>query len=188
VKISRSFQIGVFPVDQRLYQTVMGENPSKFKGDDPPGEQVSWLDTVQFCNRLSERMGLEPVYDIESEKVGWRRDAAGMRLPTEAEWVYACRAGTCSRYAGGDLEMDLEQMGWYEKNSQNKTQPVGSKRPNAWGLYDMHGNVREWVEDDYHSNYEGAPEDGSAWIDKPRGSDRDFRVGFRLSRLVAIGS
>ena len=139
---------------------------------------------------------------------------AGLRLPSEAEWEYACRAGTSTRYYTGDTEEDLKRAGWYEANSGNQTHPVGEKEANGFGLYDMHGNVWEWTEDDWHGNYKGAPDDGRPWIDDPRGSDRVIRggswgsvaqhcrsairgyggpgdrdddVGFRLSRSVALG-
>ena len=99
------------------------------------------------------------------------------RLPSEAEWEYACRAGSETEFCFGDDAKRLGEFAWYSENSESKTHPVGEKKPNAWGLYDMHGNVWEWVEDDWHDSYEGAPDDGSAWIDKPRGSDRVVRGG-----------
>jgi formylglycine-generating enzyme required for sulfatase activity len=135
-------------------------------------------------------------------------------LPSEAEWEYACRAGTNTRFYAGDTEKDLEQVGWYINNSGDQLHPVGEKEPNVFGLYDMHGNVLEWVEDDWHDNYKEAPDDGRAWIDEPRGAYRvirggswyddarrcrsagriidspdyrDFIVGFRLARSVSLG-
>jgi len=131
VRISRPFYMGIHEVTQRQWEAVMGSNPSHFKGADRPVEQVSWVDVQTFIGKLNDREGRN-VY----------------RLPTEAEWEYACRAGTTGAYAG-----DLASMGWYADNSDNRTHPVGRKRANAWGLYDMHGNVWEWVGDWYAGNY-----------------------------------
>jgi eukaryotic-like serine/threonine-protein kinase len=100
---------------------------------------------------------------------------AGGRLPTEAEWEYACRAGTITEYSFGDDPAELGDYGWYSDNSGGQTQPVGAKKPNAWGLCDMHGNVWEWCEDAWHGSYQGAPTDGTAWTGE--GSDRVYRGG-----------
>jgi formylglycine-generating enzyme required for sulfatase activity len=102
---------------------------------------------------------------------------AGLQLPSESQWEYACRAGTTTRYFTGDSQADLDQAGWYAGNSGDKLHPVGGKEPNAFGLYDMHGNVWEWCEDQWHESYEGAPKDGSAWVDREKGADRVFRGG-----------
>jgi formylglycine-generating enzyme required for sulfatase activity len=100
-----------------------------------------------------------------------------LHLPSEAEWEYACRAGTQTRYYTGDKASDPDRAGWYSGNSGSKLHAVGEKEANAFGLYDMHGNAWEWVEDDWHSNYKGAPTDGSAWVGKERGSYRVVRGG-----------
>jgi len=158
----RSFQIGKYEVTQAQWRAVMGGNPSSFKGDDLPVVNVSWNNAKEYCRRLSEMTGAE------------------YRLPTEAEWEYACRAMTSGlflrqrdAYAG-----DLDAMAWYDKNSLLKLHPVGQKAPNAFGIYDMHGNVSEWCEDDWHDNYANAPKDANAWVDKPsRGSLRLCRGG-----------
>jgi formylglycine-generating enzyme required for sulfatase activity len=99
--------------------------------------------------------------------VAWlaERTDKAYRLPSEAEWEYCCRAGTQTRYSFGDDEANLGEYAWYDENSDNKTHPVGEKKPNPWGLYDVHGNVREWVEDVWHNSYEGAPSEGSPWTE-----------------------
>ena len=166
------FWIDKYPVTQSLYHKVMGDNPSSFKGDDKPVENVTWFDAVNFCNKLSGSMALDPVYKLEGYKLEMIEGAQGFRLCTEAEWEYACRGGTKGGRYG-----NIDEIAWYDKNSGDATQGVGQKKPNQYGLYDMLGNVWEWVEDDWHENYNDAPDDGSAWIDKPRGSDRVMRGG-----------
>ena len=139
-----------FPVTRHLYAEVMGQDPGEPKGDadDRPVNKVSWFDAVEFCNRLSEREGLELCYRINGEWVKWNRTANGYRLLTEAEWEYACRAGTTTRWSFGDDEERLGDHAWFNANSDS-VQPVGGKLPNPWGLYDMHGNVWEWCWDWY---------------------------------------
>ena len=146
-----SFYMGKYPVTQAEYQEVMGVNPSYFKGTDLPVEQVNWFDAVEYCNKLSLKEGLSPVYAINKNTVNWNPGANGYRLPTEAEWEYACRAGTVTPYYSGT---SLDDAGWYSGNSREKTHPVGEKQPNPWGLYDMHGNVLEWCWD-WLGNYSG---------------------------------
>lgn len=133
--IGSGFYMGKHEVTQAQWQAVMGNNPAYFKGDNLPVEQVSWDDAQKFINKLNDL-----------------NDGYKYRLPTEAEWEYACRAGTTGDYSG-----NLVDMAWYADNSGRRTHPVGSKQPNAFGLYDMHGNVWEWCRDSYHSTYNGAP-------------------------------
>jgi formylglycine-generating enzyme required for sulfatase activity len=143
-----------FPVTRRLYQAVLGEDPGRPSGeaDERPVNNVSWHDAIRFCNRLSEREGLTLCYTIdENGGVSWDRTADGYRLLTEAEWEYACRAGTQTRWSCGDDEKDLERYAWFAANAKDAPQPVGQKEANRWGLYDMHGNVREWCWDWYGS-------------------------------------
>ena len=152
-----TFKIGKYPITQAQYEAVMGTNPSYFKNNPQnPVEQVSYDEAQTFCQKLSQLTG------------------KNYRLPTEAEWEYACRAGTTTDYYFGDDENQLGDYAWHEGNSQDKTHPVGQKKPNAWGLYDMSGNVWEWCEDDWHDNYIGAPTDGSAWLIND--NDYDYRI------------
>lgn len=141
------FYMAKFPVTQAVWKAVMnGRNPSHFKGDDRPVDNVFWEDAQSFIQELSQKAG------------------RGYRLPSEAEWEYAARGGKCSEdylYGGSDK---LSEVGWYDGNSGNETHAVGQLLPNELGLYDLSGNVYEWCEDDWHDDYQGAPTDGSAWI------------------------
>jgi formylglycine-generating enzyme required for sulfatase activity len=136
VTLTKAFDLGVYEVTQEQYEKVMGKNPSYFKGPQNPVENVNWDDAVEFCRKLSE---------LPEEKSG----GYVYRLPTEAEWEYACRAGTTTKYSFGDSDKELGDYAWYSGNSGRTTHPVGGKQPNPWGLYDMHGNVWEWCQDWY---------------------------------------
>ncbi len=134
VTLSKSYYLGVYEVTQGEYEKVMGSNPSTFNGARNPVETVSWNDAVSFCRKLSE---------IPEEKAAGRE----YRLPTEAEWEYACRTTSTTSYSFGETAESLGDSGWIKENAGNKTHPVGEKKPNRWGLYDMHGNVSEWSQD-----------------------------------------
>lgn len=146
VHIENSYYLGRYEIIQKQWREVMGDNPSNFKGDDLPVENISWNDVQVFIHKLNEKE--------ETNKY---------RLPSEAEWEYACRAGTTTRYSFGNDSSKLGEYAWYDDNSYSKTHPVGQKTPNPWGLYDMHGNVWEWCQDWHYGCYTDAPTDGSAW-------------------------
>ncbi|MHC4681907.1 MAG: formylglycine-generating enzyme family protein [Planctomycetota bacterium] len=138
-------------VTQEEYERVTGQNPSRWKGPKNPVEQMRWSDAARYCNARSELEGLQPCYDLQTWECNF--EANGYRLPTEAEWEYACRAGTKTAYFFGDNPSKLADYAWFEKNAGGKPQPVGRKPPNPWGLCDMHGNVWEWCNDFYQVDY-----------------------------------
>jgi formylglycine-generating enzyme required for sulfatase activity len=168
VTISKDYYLGVHEATQAQYETVMGKNPSHFQGAivgnenaDLPVENVSWDDAVEFCKKLS---------DLPEEKKAGRV----YRLPTEAQWENACRAGSKTAYLFDDEEGLLPEYGWFNRNSSNRTHTVGLLEPNAWGLYDMHGNVWEWCNDRYGEYPKGAVRNPTG----PKvGSDRVCRGG-----------
>jgi formylglycine-generating enzyme required for sulfatase activity len=194
------YQLGAFSVTQARYAEITGRWPSTARGDDLPVEGVSWLDAVRFCNALSQREGLPSTYRLLAgdegvegvQGVEWDESADGYRLPTEAEWEHACRAGTTGARYG-----DLDEIAWYRGNSHERIHDVGGKRPNAWGLYDMLGNVWDWCWDIYDPDVYGTYRvlRGGGWFDERwscrasvrRRSHPTFQiddVGFRIARTI----
>jgi formylglycine-generating enzyme required for sulfatase activity len=195
------YRLAAVPVTQAWYADVTGAQPSTSRGGQLPVEGVSWWDAVRFCNTLSEREGLAPAYRMpagaddagdpgDPGEVEWDLSAGGYRLPTEAEWEHACRAGTDGARYG-----PLEDIAWYRLNSRERIHDVGGKEPNAWGLYDMLGNVWEWCWDLYDPEVYGTYRvlRGGGWFDEQwscrasvrRRSHPTFRiddVGFRVAR------
>lgn len=137
-------------ITQEQFGKLVLGNPSHFKGPTRPVEQISWAEAARFCNERSKREGLEPCYNDDAV---CNFQASGYRLPTEAEWEYACRAGSATDYYFGPDSQKLGDHAWYGDNAAKTTHPVAAKRPNAWGLYDMIGNVAEWCNDVYDEKY-----------------------------------
>ena len=166
-----AFYIDRYEVTQRAYEALMGANPSRFKAQDNPVERVGWAMAARYCNARSRKEGLAPCYEPNTLQCDFA--ASGYRLPTEAEWEYACRAGTIGTYSFDPPEAQaLGEYAWYRDNAGQMTHPVGRKRPNPWGLFDVHGNVAEWC-NDYYSPAAYA----DAESNDPRGpAGGDYRV------------
>lgn len=168
-----AFYVDTCEVTQEAYGRLMGKNPSKFEAPDSPVERLSWHYAARYCNMRSLREGLEPCYDQETFECDFTAD--GYRLPTEAEWEYACRAGTGSGWSFGDDPGKLDQQAWHKSNAAKSTHPVKQKGPNPWGLYDMHGNVSEWCNDFYNDGYD--PQDDQDPHGPASGEERVLRGG-----------
>ena len=220
VTITKGFYMGIHAVTQEQYLKVMGENPSVFADSPAHGEEqakrpvenVNWYHAIAFCNRLSILQGLAPAYGVEgisnADADAWLHsrvpdedsdvwnavtadwNATGYRLPTEAEWEFAARAGTTTQWSFGDTDANVDSYAWTNRNSNSMTREVGRLRPNAWGLHDMHGNVWEWVWD-WHGAFDAYPATdpwgaaagdcrvlrGGGWSIAPENARSAFRVG-----------
>ncbi|MCM2430596.1 formylglycine-generating enzyme family protein [Streptomyces sp. RKAG337] len=189
------YELAACPVTQALYAEITDRSPSTAQGDRLPVESVSWWDAVRFCNALSQRDGFTPSYHLhaDGEGIDWDTSADGYRLPTEAEWEHACRAGT-----DGPRYGPFDEIAWYRGNSDERVHDVGGKQPNPWGLYDMLGNVWDWCWDVYDAEVYGTYRvlRGGGWFDEHwscrasarRRSHPTFQVddvGFRVARSVA---
>ena len=207
VTLTRKYSIGRYPVTQALWESVMENNPSGFKGSSRPVELVSWFECVEFCNKLSEREGLEKAYLINGEEVQCTFDADGYRLPTEAEWECAGRGGESHLYSGSD---NIEEVAWTSENSSWRTHGVGQKKCNGFGLFDLSGNVWEWCWDwsrEYSSSHTVDPTGartgtyrmyrGGSWNygardsrlsrrDLRRPTAHNYNHGFRLCRTMSV--
>jgi formylglycine-generating enzyme required for sulfatase activity len=173
------FDMDQYEVSQEEFEKVLGRNPSRWTDPKAPVEQIRWKDAAEYCNARSRLEGLPPAYDAAT----WQCDfvSAGYRLPTEAEWEYACRAGTQTEYFFGDSPSALAQVAWFKENCTRRPGAVGGRQPNPWGLYDMYGNVWEWCNDFYGEDYYGqSPEKDPRG--PPSGPTRVLRGGCWNSR------
>jgi formylglycine-generating enzyme required for sulfatase activity len=186
VTISKPFYMGKYEVTQKEWVEVMGSNPSYFKGDNLPVENVSWYGVIDYCNKRSVKEGLTPAYTVSGSTVTWNKNANGYRLPTEAEWEWAAKGGgkdsTITEYSGSN---SADGVAWYSSNSGGKTHPVGTKSPNSLGIYDMSGNVWEWCWDWSGSYSSGAQTDPAG---ASSGSDRVARGGSWLNYAEFVHS
>lgn len=192
-----TLQLSKFPITQEIYFELAKISPSSFTGAQHPVENISWKEAIAFCNLASQKSGFSEYYAIENDgkSVACNRDADGYRLPTEAEWQYACQAGNKDVRYG-----DIDKIAWYKENSDGRTHEVGTMEPNAWGLYDMLGNVWEWCWDIYDEVVYGSYRvfRGGGWFDPARGCLATNRrrghptfqiddLGFRLARSFESG-
>ncbi len=188
VTLNTNFSIAKYEVPQNLWEAVMGSNPSKWTGPRNSVEMLSWTEAVVFCQRATAMMKAAKL--IQANEI--------IRLPSEAEWEYCCRAGTTTAYSFGQNARDqndtgnkaslLSPYGWHTGNASGNDPPVGALKPNAWGLYDMHGYLSEFVADAWHPDYKGAPDNGTAWDDGTKSVSRVIRSGSWRDRYPALRS
>lgn len=177
VSLTYDFAVAKYEVPQNLYEAVMGENPSRWKGPRNSAEMFDWREANRFCRKITQRLRAAGLLDEDEE----------IRLPTEAEWEYCCRAGTTTAYSfGGQAQAAgdegnqaslLDAYAWHTGNAAGNDPPVGALKPNPWGLYDMHGYLAEFVSDAWHDDYRGAPTDGRSWNGDVRSPRRIVRGG-----------
>ncbi|RAN86711.1 cytoplasmic protein [Bacillus sp. SRB_28] len=190
----KPFLLAQYTVTMELYYTVTNESSNSFVGNHKPVVNISWNAAIAFCNLLSKKAGLKEYYSISDDDqiVSCNLDSNGYRLPSEAEWQYACKAGTTGYIYG-----ELKEIAWYNENSDGNIHEVGKKEPNAWGLYDMLGNVWEWCYDLYDEKVYGSYRifRGGSWAEAARGCGATCRrrshptfhiddLGFRLARSI----
>lgn len=188
VKFAYAFSIAKYEIPQNLYEAVMGTNPSKWKGPRNSVEMFSFGDAADFCRKITGLL-------CEAQLLGKDEE---IRLPTEAEWEYCCRAGTTTAYSFGESAVKpgdkenkaslLDEFGWHTGNAAGNDPPVGAKKPNAWGLYDMHGYLWEFASDAWHETYSEAPADGSSWGSDEQNARRVIRGGSWKDRHEALRS
>ena len=167
VELGYSFHIARYEVPQNLWEAVMGSNPSRWKGPRNSVEMLSFADAEAFCRKATELMRQAKL--IQPNEL--------IRLPSEAEWEYVCRAGTSTVYSFGDDPQMLGDYGWFTGNAAGNDPPVGAKKPNPWGLYDLHGYLSEWCADAWHDSIGEAPKDGRAWTEGGDSARRVIRGG-----------
>ncbi|HFJ9314802.1 cytoplasmic protein [Bacillus anthracis] len=190
----KPFLLAKYVVTMELYDAIINSTCNDYKNSNKPVVNISWHDAITFCNSLSKTAGLTEFYSIQDDgkKVSCNLHSNGYRLPSEAEWQYACKAG-----APGYTYGELQKIAWYNENSNGKIQDVGKKEPNAWGLYDMLGNVWEWCYDLYDEKVYGSYRifRGGSWAEEARGCGATCRrrshptfhiddLGFRLARSI----